>query len=45
MMPISNAYNNAKRIPGAHLEIVENAGHMLMYKNPEKLGEILAQSF
>jgi pimeloyl-ACP methyl ester carboxylesterase len=41
IIPISNAYKNAKALPGSHLDIFENAGHMLIYKNPEKLGEIL----
>jgi len=39
--PVSNAYKNAKAIPGAHLEIFEGGGHVLFYDNPGKLAEIL----
>ena len=40
--PVSNAYKNAKAIPGAHLEIFEGVGHALFFGNLEKLGEILS---
>jgi len=40
-VPVSNAYKNAKVIPGAHLEIFEGGGHGLFLGNLEKLGEIL----
>jgi len=40
--PVSNAYKNAKAIPGAHLEIFEGGGHVLFFDNLEKLGEILS---
>jgi len=44
-VPVSNAYKNAKAIPGAHLEIFEGEGHALFFGNLdrsiEKLGEIL----
>ncbi len=40
--PVSNAYKNAKAIPGAHLEIFEGGGHALFLDNLEKLGEILS---
>jgi len=40
-VPVSNAYKNAKAIPGAHLEIFEGVGHGLFLGNLEKLGEIL----
>jgi pimeloyl-ACP methyl ester carboxylesterase len=38
--PVSNAYRNAKAIPGAHLEIFESGGHALFFDNQEKLVEI-----
>jgi len=41
-IPVSNAYKNAKAIPGAHLEIFEGGGHMIFLDNIEKLGEILS---
>jgi pimeloyl-ACP methyl ester carboxylesterase len=40
-VPVSNAYKNAKAIPGAHLEIFEGAGHTISLFNMEKLFEIL----
>jgi len=40
-VPVSNAYKNAKAIPGAHLEIFEGGGHGLFLGNLEKLGEII----
>jgi pimeloyl-ACP methyl ester carboxylesterase len=40
--PVSNAYRNAKVIPGAHLEIFEGGGHSIWVDNLEKLGEILS---
>jgi len=40
-VPVSNAYKNAKAIPGAHLEIFEGGGHMIIFDNIEKLAEIL----
>jgi len=40
--PVSNAYKNAKAIPGAHLEIFEGEGHTLFFDNLEKLGEIFS---
>jgi len=41
IVPVSNAYKNAKAIPGAHLEIFEGGGHGLFLVNLEKIGEIL----
>ena len=41
-VPVSNAYKNAKAIPGAHLEIFEGGDHGLFLGNLEKLGEILS---
>jgi pimeloyl-ACP methyl ester carboxylesterase len=40
--PVSNAYKNAKAIPGAHLEIFEGGGHALLFDNLEKLVEIFS---
>jgi len=40
-VPVSNAYKNAKAIPGAHLEIFEGGGHMIIFDNIERLIEIL----
>ena len=40
--PVSNAYKNAKAIPGAHLEIFEGGCHATFFDNLEKLGEILS---
>jgi pimeloyl-ACP methyl ester carboxylesterase len=40
-VPVSNAYKNAKAIPGAHLEIFEGGGHTIIFDNVEKLVEIL----
>lgn len=40
--PVSNAYKNARAIPGAHLEILEGEGHTLFFDNLEKLSEILS---
>jgi len=39
---VSNAYKNAKAIPGAHLEIFECGGHGMGLGNLEKLGEIFS---
>jgi len=41
-VPVSNAYKNAKAIPGAHIEIFEGGGHTIIFDNIEKLGEILS---
>jgi len=41
-VPVRNAYKNAEAISGAHLEIFENAGHLLVHRNLEKLGAILS---
>ena len=40
-VPVSNAYKNAKAIPGAHLEIFEGRGHATFFDYQEKLSEIL----
>lgn len=40
-IPVFNAHKNAKVIPGAHLEIFEDAGHMFLYENLKKLSELL----
>lgn len=41
-VPVRNAYKNVEAISGVHLEIFENAGHLLVLRNLEKLGEILS---
>lgn len=41
-IPVSNAYKNAKAIPGAHLEIFEGGGHWIFLDIREKLFEILS---
>jgi len=42
-VPVSNAYRNAEVIPGAHLEIFENEGHIsTIFNNFEKLVRTLA---
>lgn len=41
-VPVSNAYRNAKDIPGAHMEIFEGEGHTIVFNNAERLGEILS---
>jgi pimeloyl-ACP methyl ester carboxylesterase len=40
-IPVYNAHKNAKEIPGAHLEIFEEAGHMFLFENLKKLSELL----
>ena len=40
-VPVSNAYKNAKAIPGAHLEIFEGRGHATFFDYQEKLSKIL----
>lgn len=40
--PVSNAYKNAKIIPGAHLKIFENEGHALLWDHLEEIGELLS---
>jgi len=41
-VPVSNAFKNAKAIPGAPLEIFEGGGHTIIFENLEKLLEILS---
>ena len=39
MVPIANAVTMARRIPHARLEIVERGGHLLLWDDPQNLGE------
>jgi len=39
---VSNSYKNAKAIPGAHLKIFENEGHLFLLNHLEELGELLS---
>ncbi len=38
---VSSAYRNSKIIPGVHLKIFENEGHMFWLNHLEELGELL----
>jgi len=40
-VPLFHAYNNAKAIPGANLEIFEDSGHMFLFENLKKLSDLL----
>ena len=40
-VPVSNAYRNAKAIPGANLKIFENEGHYFVLNHLQELGELL----
>ena len=39
LVPIANAVTLARRIPRAKLEIVERGGHLLLWDDPQNLGE------
>jgi pimeloyl-ACP methyl ester carboxylesterase len=39
-VPVSNAYKNAKAIPGAHLEIFEGGGHTFLFDNLKLFGKL-----
>ena len=40
--PVSNAYRNAESIPGSHLKVFKNEGHMFFLNHMEELGELLS---
>jgi pimeloyl-ACP methyl ester carboxylesterase len=40
--PIRNAYKNAETIPGSHLKVFENEGHLFFMNHLEELGELLS---
>jgi pimeloyl-ACP methyl ester carboxylesterase len=39
LVPIANAVTLARRIPRARLEIVQRAGHLFLWDDPQNLGE------
>lgn len=41
LIPFQNGHVVAKRIPGAHFEMIRNAGHILMTDQPEACREVL----
>jgi len=41
IIPVGNAYKNAEAIPGAHLEIFKDVGHLFFLNNLEKLSKVL----
>jgi pimeloyl-ACP methyl ester carboxylesterase len=45
MTPPRNAQSLASRIPGAHLEVISAAGHMVMLEKPQAVADVLAQFF
>jgi pimeloyl-ACP methyl ester carboxylesterase len=44
LTPPSESVRLAERIPGARLEIVPGAGHMLMFEAPDRLEEVVLGS-
>lgn len=43
MTPLTSAQYLAENIPGASLEIIPGAGHMVMLEQPNRVGEILSR--
>jgi pimeloyl-ACP methyl ester carboxylesterase len=41
--PVAESRRIARRIPGARLEILEGGGHMLMFEQPERLDDLIAE--
>jgi 3-oxoadipate enol-lactonase len=43
MLPVSNAYAIAERIPNARLEIFEGVGHMFFWEEPERSAQLVLE--
>jgi pimeloyl-ACP methyl ester carboxylesterase len=43
MLPVQNAHVIAARIPGARLEILEGAGHLFFWEQPEHSAQLICE--
>jgi pimeloyl-ACP methyl ester carboxylesterase len=43
MLPVQNAHVIASQIPGARLEILDGAGHLYFWEQPERSAELVRE--